>query len=55
MIVMTNPVRVAMVTPIVVILCFLFFGVSHVFMVLPHSPVIQPTKGKMKHMKEILV
>lgn len=51
---MTNPVRIAMVTPIVVILCFLFFGVSYVFMVFPHSPVIEPTMGKMKHMREIL-
>lgn len=42
---MANPVRVAMPRPIVVILCFLFFGVSHVLMVFLHSPVIQPTRG----------
>ena len=43
MIVMANPVRVAMVTPIVVILCFLFFGVSHVlwFSPQPGDPVNQ--------------
>ncbi len=52
---MTNPVRVAMVAPIVVILCFLFFGFSHVLVAFLRSSVIQPTKGKMKHMKEILV
>jgi len=52
---MSNPVRVAMVAPIVVILCFLFFGFSHVLVAIPHSAVIQPTKGKMKHVKEILV
>ncbi|WP_236608715.1 hypothetical protein, partial [Cutibacterium granulosum] len=43
---MANPVRVAMPRPIVVILRFLFFGVSHVLMVFLHSPVIQPTRGE---------
>ncbi len=43
MIAIINPVRAAMVTPIVVILCFLFFGVSHVlwFSPQPGDPVNQ--------------